>query len=321
MIAVTMGDPNGVGPEIAYRTIPRLQEHVPLILVGDERPLYRYAKRHGGDTSIVVIDSVNAYLRGRINVLRPELPSYEVRPGVLDGAAGAASIACVDTATRLVLEEACSAVVTLPINKEAVRRTVPDFTGHTEFIAKLCGAASPVMMLASDRLRITHVSTHVALFEAIRRVTVERVLAVIRITAAAARQLAGFPGTIAVCGLNPHAGEHGAFGTEEIERIIPAIETAREEGIAVIGPEPADTIFYRASRPGSDIVAIVAMYHDQGHVPMKTLDFDGGVNVSLGLPIVRTSVDHGTAFDIAYKGIATTVSFARAVALAVRLAT
>ena len=146
-------------------------------------------------------------------------------------------------------------------------------------------------------------------------------LAVIRITAAATRQLAEFPGTIAVCGLNPHAGEHGAFGTEEIERITPAIETAREEGIAVIGPEPADTIFYRASRPGSDIVAIVAMYHDQGHVPMKTLDFDGGVNVSLGLPIVRTSVDHGTAFDIAYEGIAATVSFERAVALAVRLAT
>ncbi|MCG8477959.1 MAG: 4-hydroxythreonine-4-phosphate dehydrogenase PdxA, partial [Spirochaetales bacterium] len=227
MIAVTMGDPNGVGPEIAFRAVPRLQRRTPILLVGDDRPLTMYAQRHRLPCDMTVIDRPDDYRTGVINVLRPHMNEYTVQPGVLDGGAGAASIAFVDAATRLVLDGVCSAMVTLPVNKEAARLTIPGFTGHTERIAHLCGASSPVMMLVSDRLRITHVSTHVSLAEAINRVTVERVLAVIRTTAEAVRLISDEPGVIAVCGLNPHAGEHGAFGNEEIERIAPAIEAAR----------------------------------------------------------------------------------------------
>ena len=174
------------------------------------------------------------------------------------------------------------------------------------------------MMLASDRLIVTHVSTHVSLREAIDRAKTPRILEVLRLTHEAVSRLRP-SARIAVAGLNPHAGEHGAFGNEDAQEIVPAVEQARSEDIDAYGPEPADTVFYNTLH-GNRFDAVVCMYHDQGHIAMKTLDFDGGVNATLGLPIVRTSVDHGTAYDIAYQGIARTRSFELAIEMAGMLA-
>jgi 4-phospho-D-threonate 3-dehydrogenase / 4-phospho-D-erythronate 3-dehydrogenase len=205
----------------------------------------------------------------------------------------------------------------LPMNKEATQMTDPNFTGHTELIGELCGSDDVTIMLVSDQLIVTHVSTHVSLKTAIARAKRERVLKIIQLTAAAVRRLRP-NGKMAVAGLNPHAGENGLFGDEEIQEIRPAVEEAKKEGIHVEGPLAPDTLFYLAVQK-KKYDAIVCMYHDQGHIPLKLLDFEGGVNVALGLPIIRTSVDHGTAFDIAGKGIASTRSLLRAIELALRL--
>ncbi|MFZ4718402.1 MAG: PdxA family dehydrogenase, partial [Ilumatobacteraceae bacterium] len=203
----------------------------------------------------------------------------------------------------------------------ATQLTDPSFVGHTEFIAGLCGVQKVTMMLTAatptGSIAVTHVSTHCSLAEAIERVQPERVLDVVRLTDEVLRRFIPAP-RVAVCGLNPHAGEHGLFGREDIERIAPAIEAACAEGIDATGPHPADTVFFQAVHRGRHD-AIVCMYHDQGHGPMKLLAFDSGVNVTLGLPIVRTSVDHGTAFDIAWQGVAFTDSVRHAVAYARRL--
>jgi 4-hydroxythreonine-4-phosphate dehydrogenase len=204
-------------------------------------------------------------------------------------------------------------LVTLPVNKEAIRLTSPGFSGHTGYIASLCAIRSYTMMLISSKLVVTHISTHVSLQEAIRLVKKQRVVDVIRLTHSAMNDL-GRGSRIAVAGLNPHAGEGKAFGHEDAEEILPAVELGRSEGIDVTGPQPADTVFHQALKGKFD--AIVCMYHDQGHIPMKMLDFESAVNVTLGLPIVRTSVDHGTAYDIAYQGIASTKSLINACRIA-----
>ena len=205
----------------------------------------------------------------------------------------------------------------MPMNKEATRLSDPRFVGHTELIAEICGAARTTMMLTNGDLAVTHVSTHCSLREAIERVTTERVLDVIELTAEALGRFLDRP-RIAVCGLNPHAGEHGSFGTEDRELIAPEIAEAARRGIDATGPHPADTVFFQAvHREQYD--GIVCMYHDQGHGPMKLLAFENGVNVTLGLPIVRTSVDHGTAFDIAWSGTAFVESIDHALAYARRL--
>jgi len=206
-------------------------------------------------------------------------------------------------------------MVTLPMNKEATRLSDPGFTGHTELIGKECGVKDVTIMLASDELIVSHVSTHVSLAAAIQLAKKERICAIIRLTVAAVDRLRENP-RIAVAGLNPHAGENGLFGTEEMTEI----QWARSQGMPVDGPFPPDTLFYLAVRK-KKFDAIVCMYHDQGHVPLKLLDFEGGVNITLGLPIIRTSVDHGTAFDIAGKGVASTTSLVRALEFAAGLAT
>jgi 4-hydroxythreonine-4-phosphate dehydrogenase len=204
------------------------------------------------------------------------------------------------------------------MNKAATQLSDPAFTGHTELIASLCGVRDATIMLVSDRLMVTHVSTHVSLAEAIRRVKRERVQRIIALTCEACAKLRTAP-RVAVAGLNPHAGENGLFGREEIEEIQPAVSWAQSRGLPVEGPFPPDTVFHMAAVRGQ-FDAVVCMYHDQGHVPLKLLDFEGGVNMALGLPIVRTSVDHGTAFDIAWKGVASARSFVAALELAARLA-
>jgi 4-phospho-D-threonate 3-dehydrogenase / 4-phospho-D-erythronate 3-dehydrogenase len=249
------------------------------------------------------------------------LSAADHRPGALDAASGAAAREYVERATHDALAGRVAGIVTMPMNKEATQRSDPSFVGHTEFIAALCGVEKVTMMLTaatpSGSIAVTHVSTHCSLAEAIRRVRTERVLDVVHLTHDVLRRFLPAP-RIAVCGLNPHAGEHGLFGSEDIDQIAPAIELARAEGLDASGPHPADTVFFQAvHRDRYD--AIVCMYHDQGHGPMKLLAFDSGVNVTLGLPIVRTSVDHGTAFDIAWQGVAFTDSVQHAVAYARKL--
>jgi 4-hydroxythreonine-4-phosphate dehydrogenase len=310
-LAITMGDASGVGPEIVLRSWCAGELGDDVVVYGDAAILRAGAALLGLDVDWERFPLVDLGI----------LAAADHRPGVLDAASGAAARAYVQRATEDALAGLVSGIVTMPMNKEATQRSDPTFVGHTEFIAELCGVEKVTMMLTaatpSGSIAVTHVSTHVSLSEAIRRVRAERVLDVVRLTDDVLRRFLPSP-RVAVCGLNPHAGEHGLFGDEDLVHIAPAIEAARAEGIDASGPHPADTVFFQAvHRDRYD--AIVCMYHDQGHGPMKLLAFDSGVNVTLGLPIVRTSVDHGTAFDLAWQGVAFTDSVRHAVAYARKL--
>ena len=323
-MAITMGDASGVGPEIVLR-------HHAAAGLGDDVVVYGDAAilRHGAvlldlDVDIQVVAPGAPQREGALHVVDLGLLTGAAhRPGRLDASSGAAAREYVLRATDDALAGRVAGIVTMPMNKEATQLSDPGFVGHTELVAERCGAAKVTMMLTAaldggDSIAVTHVSTHCSLREAIDRVRPARVLDVIELTDATLRRFLHRP-RIAVCGLNPHAGEHGLFGSEDIEHVAPAIAAAVERGIDASGPHPADTVLFQAvHRRRYD--AIVCMYHDQGHGPMKLLAFDSGVNVTLGLPIIRTSVDHGTAFDIAWQGVAFTDSLRHALDYAWRLA-
>ena len=231
------------------------------------------------------------------------LDAAAVVPGQVDARCGAAAAIYIERATEAVLAGRLDAVATAPIHKEALRMAGVPYPGHTEMLAALTGTPRACMLLTSERLSVSFVTTHVGLAEVPRRLSVDRIREVIRLSAEALTALRGRPARLVVCGLNPHAGENGLFGEGEEERFIrPAVEAAREAGIEVEGPVSADAVFLPARLAETDCV--VCMYHDQGHIPFKHIAWDVGVNVTLGLPIVRASVDHGTAFDIAWRGIA-----------------
>ncbi len=317
-IAITMGDSSGVGPEIVLRSFVDgfLDDNV--VVYGDASVLRAGAALLGLADGIEVVDSPATTTPGRLAVVDlARLTEAQFTPGELSSASGAAARDYVERATFDALAGHVAAIVTMPMNKEATQRSDPGFVGHTEFIATLCNTEKVTMMLTNGPLAVTHVSTHCSLRTAIERVRTPRVLDVITLTDTTLRRFLDRP-RIAVCGLNPHAGEHGLFGDEDIEHITPAIEAARAAGIDASGPHPADTVFYAAVHQ-QRYDAIVCMYHDQGHGPMKLLAFDTGVNVTIGLPIVRTSVDHGTAFDIAWKGTAFTDSLTHALSYARKL--
>jgi len=317
LIGITMGDSSGVGPEILLKAA--LDIPVPYVVYGDMAPLRKLNDQLGLGLALEAIPEAAKWRAGRVNVidaglLRPE----DLTPGRINAASGKAAREYVVRATLAALAGEIAAIVTLPMNKEATQLTDPHFTGHTELIGELCGSDDVTIMLASPDLIATHVSTHCSLRQAIERCQQPRIRRIIELTWHAVQRLK--PGArVAVAGLNPHAGENGLFGTEEIEEIRPAVEWARAQGWNVEGPLPPDTLFYLAVRRHK-YEAVVCMYHDQGHIPSKLLDFEGGVNIALGLPIVRTSVDHGTAFDIAWQGIASTRSFLAALDMAIRLA-
>jgi 4-hydroxythreonine-4-phosphate dehydrogenase len=317
-----MGDPSGVGPEIVLRCAAAGLLGDDVVVYGDAAVLRAGVDLLGCEVALDVRPHGEGVGAPRAGVLRVVdlglMRGEDLRPGELDAASGAAARAYVEAATLDALSGSVAGLVTLPMNKEATQLTDPTFVGHTEMIAALCGTDRVTMMLTDGSIGVTHVSTHCSLREAIERVTTERVLAVVRLTHEVLSALVPRP-RIAVCGLNPHAGEHGLFGTEDTEHIAPAIAAAQAEGIDAAGPHPADTVFHQAvHRRRYD--GIVCMYHDQGHAPMKLLAFDTGVNVSVGLPIIRTSVDHGTAFDIAWTGTAVIDSLVHALAFARRLA-
>jgi 4-hydroxythreonine-4-phosphate dehydrogenase len=306
-LAITMGDPAGIGPEVIVKalTYSEVQETCIPVVYGDRDWMQRTARDLGLPCEIEIRQATHADLS-------------QVRVGALSAEAGKAAAECVITATKAALAGEADAVVTAPIHKEAIALGGYPYPGHTELLAEVTGTPRYGMLLLSGPLRVVHVSTHVSLREAIERVKTARILECLRLGDRACRELGIAAPHLAVAGLNPHAGEHGLFGTEDAEEIAPAVALAQQEGMQASGPYPPDTVFARALNAEFDLV--VAMYHDQGHIPVKLHGFDTGVNVTIGLPIIRVSVDHGTAFDIAGKGIAREQSMLEAVRVAVRMA-
>lgn len=314
-----MGDPAGVGAEIICRALGDLapSERREIVVFGTTSFLDRANALTGGKLSFSSVGDDSG--QDRITVVDIDVPSANsVREGTMSAAAGACSYAYIERAVSAALKGDISVIVTAPINKEALHAAGYHYEGHTELLAHLTGSKSSFMLLASEKLSAIHVSTHVSLAGAVGRATIERELATIRIANAHFKLLGIERPRIAVAGLNPHSGENGLFGTDEIERIVPAIKLAQDEGIDAVGPIPGDTVFYRAMQGEFDLV--VAQYHDQGHIPCKLVAFDTTINVSLGLPILRVSVDHGTAFDIAWKGVARHENMNATIAYARRLA-
>lgn len=317
MLGITLGDPNGVGPEILLRTFAEGGFPGESMVIGDFDIIRYCNKKLGYQVPLNRLEVPGEFEKGCLNILdQGMMRESDLSIGKISAAAGKASLHYVEKATELALAGTIDAMVTLPIHKEAVRLGRSDFRGHTDHIAGLCSINNFTMMLVSDRLIVTHVSMHVSMLEAIGKIKTRHILEVIRLTDKAVRDLRG-SSRLAIAGLNPHAGEHGAFGEEETREIEPAVRMAREAGIEAYGPLPPDTLFYQAVQGKYD--AVVCMYHDQGHIPLKLLAFDEAVNVTLGLPIIRTSVDHGTAFDIAYQGKASIRSFSNALELAERM--
>ncbi len=308
-IAITMGDPAGVGPELALRAAEdsELRAICTPIIFGDQRILAQVADVCGWPAPPAVID-----LRAT--------DAGDVTPGVVGAATGRAAYRYIEAAIAAALAGEVDAVVTGPIHKEALHAAGVPHPGHTEIFAAQTGAARHCMMLTSDEITCSLVSSHVGLIDAPAAITPERILDVIQLSDTTMRKLRGRQPRLVVCGLNPHAGEHGLFGAGEEQRsIAPAVEQARRQGYNVTGPLSPDTAFVPKLRQATD--CYVCMYHDQGLIPLKALAFDTAVNVTLGLPIIRTSVDHGTALDIAWQGIADATSIFCAVKPAVRLAT
>jgi 4-hydroxythreonine-4-phosphate dehydrogenase len=322
ILALTMGDPAGVGPEViakALRDDTVYAECRPFV-VGDESALRSALDLIGAAPAIrrIAAPAEAGRQAGRIDILPVEgVDVATAHPGELSAAAGLAAFTWVRRGAELALAGEVSGIVTAPVNKEAVTLAGVPFTGHTELLAEMAGSRV-AMMLATEKLRVVHVSTHVSLRQACDRVRRARVLETIQIADEGCRRLGIAAPRIAVAGLNPHAGEHGLFGAEDADEIAPAIADARTLGIATTGPWPPDTIFSEASDGRFDCV--VAMYHDQGHIAIKLADFYGGVNITLGLPFIRTSVDHGTGFAIAGKGVANARSMRLAISLAARMA-
>ncbi len=307
-----MGEPGGIGPEIALRAAAAtMDEHTP-VLVGDIavfREAYEMLEGAGaplpfslrGDVEVIETGGAKGYTKGS--------PSKE---------GGSAAYNAIVRATEMALAGDADAIVTAPISKEALRKAGHDWPGHTELLAHLTKTDEFAMMLVGGGLRVMLVTIHEALRDVAALISHHRVLGTLRLAYRACDMLGIENPRIAVCGLNPHSGEGGLFGQEEIEAIGPAIEAARAEGIPASGPYPADSLFYRALK-GREFDLVVSMYHDQGLVPLKLIGFETGVNVTVGLPIIRTSPDHGTAYDIAWRGKANPTSMVEAVRLAATL--
>lgn len=325
IIAMTMGDAAGVGPEVIMKSLahPELYAQCRPLVIGDAERL-REAGRTVGSRLKVRSLSVNevdqaAFEQGTVDCIDLKLIPPGLPWGKLSPVAGDAAFRYVEVAAKLAVSGKVAAICTAPLNKEALQAGGHRFPGHTELLADLTGTKEVSMMLSTPKMRVIHVTTHIGLIDAINKIEpglVERTIA----RGHAALVSAGIRDPrIAVCGINPHAGENGLFGYgEEETKIAPAIRACQKKGWSVEGPLPADTLFFRAQRGDFDLV--VAMYHDQGHGPVKALGLESGVNITIGLPVIRTSVDHGTAFDIAGTGRADERSMVEAMRLAIELA-
>jgi 4-hydroxythreonine-4-phosphate dehydrogenase len=318
MVGITMGDPAGVGPEVILRYFQRAQfrKNFSTIVIGDLSILEEAARRMGihAQFSFSSISSLSERqsVQGSVSVLDlNNIDLDQVHIGQPSAACGRASIEYIKKAVDLCREGQIQAMVTAPISKEAVHMAGFDFAGHTELLAQSTNTRHYAMMLAGRNLRVVLVTTHAAMADVPSQITQDRVYQTIKLTHQWLKKFYPQRADLAVCGLNPHAGENGLFGREEIESITPAIVRAKSEQIPVEGPYPSDTLFHKAQK--GIFGAVVVMYHDQGLIPLKMLAFDTGVNITLGLPIIRTSVDHGTAYDIAWQGRASASSLISAV--------
>jgi 4-hydroxythreonine-4-phosphate dehydrogenase len=330
-----MGDPAGVGPEITARALARPEVIAACrpVVIGDRSVMAATLELLRSPLALHAVKSVDdcVWGPGRLECLDlANVDAATLPRAAVSAEAGRAAYEYIATAVRLCQAGRIDAIVTAPVNKEALAAAGVQHAGHTEILASLTGTKDFAMLLMGRELRVIHVTTHVALRRVPDLVTRERVGRVIRLAQQTMEGLGRPRARIAVCGLNPHAGEDGLFGDEEKTQIAPAIEDARRDGLDVHGPLPADTLFSRAR--GGEFDIVVAMYHDQGHVPVKTLGFNydeqsgtwiglSGVNVTIGLPFLRVSVDHGTAFDRAWKGIANPESMLEAIEVAVRMLT
>lgn len=303
-IALTMGDPAGIGPEIAVRAavLSKFKDNAEIIIYGCQDIINAAAEKFNGCKYPLIHQT-------------GDLKMSEVNAGKADPVCGLAAMNAVIAATEDALAGKVDAIVTCPMNKASVNLAGVKFTGHTELIAELCGCQSYAMMQSAGSLRVAFVTTHIPLKDAASAITAERIIEVAGLLNNAVKAEGVATPLLAAAAINPHAGENGYMGTEDEEVVKPALRRLREQGMSIEGPFPPDTLFIENIRTKFD--GILSMYHDQGHIPFKMLAFDRGVNSTLGLPVIRTSVDHGTAFEIAWRGIADTGSLEAALSLAI----
>lgn len=334
VIGISMGDPAGIGPEICVKALAEaaIYDACNPIIVGDAAIIHLAVSKFGYSLEVNAVDTVSQakFNHGTLDVYDlKNVKADEMVPGVVSAMSGEAAFGAVKEVIRLAMNGEVDATVTAPLNKESIHQAGHLFSGHTEIYAHYTQTPKYAMLLADEHLRVIHATTHVSLRRACDLCKKERVLEVIALLHDACVQFGIDKPVIAVAGLNPHAGENGLFGDEEINEIIPAIDEAKALGYSVEGPVPPDTMFVKAVQGKFD--GCVAMYHDQGHIPFKLEGFQWdnqkqtmksvkGVNITLGLPIIRTSVDHGTAFEIAWKGIASADAMTIAIQYAVRMA-
>ena len=308
-----MGDAAGIGSEIILKIMEEYRDDV--VVYGSYDVMDHYNEVFAYGYKLKRISDPEDAVMGMVNIIDKSGLKYgDFEVGKVSPICGRNAFLYLEAAIVDAMDKKIRAIVTCPLNKEALRSAGYDYDGHTEILSTLTGTKKYGMLLWSEKLKTIHVSTHVSLAEAIRRVKKERIVEVGLLADEVLRNAGYQDPRIAVAGLNPHAGENGLFGEKEIKEILPAIKELRKKGVNACGPIPPDTVFLKCYKGEYDLV--VAMYHDQGHIPLKLMDFDGGVNITCGLPIIRTSVDHGTAFDIAGKNVARPDSLIRAIKVA-----
>ncbi|MBQ6075081.1 MAG: 4-hydroxythreonine-4-phosphate dehydrogenase PdxA [Lachnospiraceae bacterium] len=323
LIAVTLGDPAGIGPEIVVRSIADkdLFRITDCIVVGDRKVVANAIKITGEDVTLnVVADPAEGdYREGVLNLIdldNVDMDRFEF--GKVNAMCGKAAFEYIEKSIQLTMAGKADAVATTPINKESLHAAEIHYIGHTEIFGALTGTEDPLTMFETDGMRVFFLTRHVSLRAMLDQIKKERIIDYVVRCTEALRRLGVTEGTMAVAGLNPHSGEHGLFGWEEVNEIAPAVEELKKMGYNVAGPVPADSVFHQVALGKYN--SVLSLYHDQGHIATKTLDFDRTISITNGMPILRTSVDHGTAFDIAGKGIAGAVSMKEAIRLAAKYA-
>jgi 4-hydroxythreonine-4-phosphate dehydrogenase len=321
-IGITMGDPSGIGPEIILKSFEKSTfRSNKIVVIGDYnimQAMYDILKIKSFVLHKILDIHECLFNYGILNILDLQLVNMNYfRPGIVQSVSGKTAFEAIRKAVELAKKKEIDTIVTAPLNKEALHLAGYKYPGHTEILADLTDTKDYAMLLYNKKLSVIHVSTHISLLEAITGLRRERIEKVIELANGFMKRLRVREPRIAVAGINPHSGEKGLFGNEEIREIVPAIRKMKEKGINVEGPCPPDTVFLQAVKGKYDIV--VAMYHDQGHIPLKLIGFNSGVNVTVGLPFIRTSVDHGTAFEIAWQGKANENSMIEAIKLAKKI--
>ena len=323
IIAVTMGDPAGIGPEIVAKSIADKAtfDVARCIVIGDKKVMEKAIEIVGADLKVNVVDSPadGDYSYGVLNMIdldNIDMSRFEY--GKINAMCGQAAFDYIKKSIEITMDKQADAVATTPINKESLHAAEVDFIGHTEIFGALTGTDDPLTMFETNGLRVFFLTRHKSLRDMLDDIKKDRIIDYVERCTDALRRLGVKEGTMAVAGLNPHSGEHGLFGWEEVKEIAPAVEELKERGFNVAGPVPADSVFHQAVQGRFN--SVLSLYHDQGHIATKTLDFDRTISITNGMPILRTSVDHGTAFDIAGKGIAGAVSMEEAIRLAAKYA-